>query len=116
VTVVALGTAVALNWETLALRVSFLTAERRPALLSDAKWKNPASALMFSSRFANGVHENELIDWLESNNFTVDRKAGRASRLVQSLPCNEAIEVTWSRQPDGTIAGTEALVSEAGCL
>jgi hypothetical protein len=71
---------------------------------------------MFSSRFHDGVQESELIEWLESNKFTIERETGRANRLIQSLPCNEAIEVTWWRQPDSTIAGAEAQVSEAGCL
>jgi hypothetical protein len=97
-----------------------LIAERRPALLADAMWKEPASARMFLARFADGVQESELIEWLESNEFTIDRDYGRghgvATRRVYGFPCNEGIKVSWSRRPDGTIADAEVLVSEKGCL
>jgi hypothetical protein len=114
--VVAIGTVAAVTWERLAVVVAIIASERRPALLTDAKWRDPASARMFSSRFPDGVQESELIEWLESNKFTIDKETGRANRLIQSLPCNEVIEVTWWLQADGTIAGAEAKVSEAGCL
>ena len=114
--IVALGVVAAFNWERLAVLVAILASERRPELLTDAKWKDPASARMFLSRFKDGVRESELIDWLEANKFTVDRPAGRATRLMKSLPCSEVINVTWSRQPDGTIASAQAEVFEAGCL
>jgi hypothetical protein len=88
----------------------------RPSLLADAHWDAPASAQRFLSRFPPSANEGELIAWLESNNFMVDRNAGRASRLVHSLPCNERIEITWSKLSDNVIGRAEARVSEAGCL
>lgn len=114
--IVALSVVAAFNWERLAVVVAILASERRPELLADANWKNPASARKFSSRFADGVHEDELIAWLEANKFTIDRPAGRANRIMKSLPCNEVINVTWLRQPDRTIAGAQAEIFEAGCL
>ena len=114
--VVALGAAALIYREPLALGVAFLAAERRPSLLSDARWKDPASAEKFSSRFADGTRESELLEWLGSNGFTISEDAERARKLVQGFPCNEGIEVNWSRQPDGTIASAQAEVFEAGCL
>jgi hypothetical protein len=107
---------VALNWNWLMLTGAIATAERRPALLSDAEWNKPDTAHAFKNRFPLGTSESQLVSWLESNNFEVKRAAGKAKRLVRSLPCNEFIQVTWTTSPANEIANVEVRVSEAGCL
>lgn len=114
--VMALGAFVALNWQTLALSAAFALAERRPALLVDAEWNEPASARRFLNRFPPGANENELLEWLDSNKFEIDRDAGWADRMISSLPCNERIEIKWSTGPNDTIDDLDVRVSEAGCL
>lgn len=106
---------IALNLDHLAFASAVLTAERRPALLADAQWNEPASARRFSMRFHSGTGERELLAWLESNKFTVEPGAGHATRLIRSLPCNEFLDVTW-RASGHVISSAEARVSEAGCL
>ena len=113
--VVVVGAIVALNWQWFSLTAAFVLAERRPALLADAEWNEPASTRQFSNRFPPGTNESELLAWLQSNKFTVDRGAGHATRLISSLPCNEFVDVTW-RTAGHAISGAEARVSEAGCL
>lgn len=115
-TVVILGAVVALNWQGIALGVAVHFAERRPALLADAEWNQPVTARSFLSRFQPGTSEAELLEWLNSNDFSVDRDSGRADRLIRSLPCNERVEVRWSSAPGDAIASAEARISEAGCL
>ena len=115
-TVLILGTVVALNWQSVALGLAVSLSERRPALLADAKWNQPATARSFLSRFRPGTKESALLEWLNSNDFTVDRDSGRANRLISSLPCNERVEITWSKASDDAIVNAEARVSEAGCL
>ena len=88
----------------------------RPELLSDAEWGKSGSARRFEQRFSPGSREADLLAWLEGNHFAVDRRSGRANRRVESLPCNERIEVAWAANPAGRIARATALVSEAGCL
>lgn len=109
-------TVVALNWQWFTFAVAVAFAERRPALLADAQWGEPASAHRFSNRFGVGASEAELLEWLESNEFTVDRETGQASRLIRGLPCNEAVEIRWTKTSGDVLAGAEARVSEAGCL
>jgi hypothetical protein len=113
---VVLGATVALNWNTVTFAVAVSSADRRPVLLVDAEWNEPASAYKFLNRFQLGTHESELVGWLESNNFKVDSDAGRATRLIRSLPCNEQIEIKWSRMLNDTLDNVQVLVSEAGCL
>jgi len=114
VAIVFVGALVALNWQGLALSLAIISAEHRPALLNDARWNDPASAHLFAARFRHGTQEKDLLEWLAANKFTVDR-TGLATRRIQSLPCNESVEVTWSKAGD-TIVDAEARVSEAGCL
>jgi hypothetical protein len=114
--IVILVAIIALNWNWLLLTVAIATAEQRPALLSDARWNEPATAHAFNERFPPGTPEARLVKWLESNNFAVDRPAGRANRLVHGLPCNENIQVVWTRSNADKIGTVEARVSEAGCL
>lgn len=111
-----IGTVVALNWQWFTFAVAVVLAERRPALLADAQWDEPASARRFSNRFRAGASEAELLEWLESNEFTVDRDTGQASRLIRGLPCNEAVEIRWSKTSGDVLASAEARVSEGGCL
>jgi hypothetical protein len=110
------GAIVALNWQWVSLTAAFVLAERRPALLADAQWNDSASAHQFSNRFRSGTSERELLEWLEANRFIVDPGAARARRLIHSLPCNESVEITWSRASGDKIAGARAVVHEAGCL
>ena len=112
----ALTAIVALNWQWFSLTAAFVLAERRPALLADAQWDDPASAHQFSNRFRSGTSERELLAWLETNKFTVDPGVSHARRLIRSLPCNEGVEITWSKTAGDTIARAEARVYEAGCL
>lgn len=114
--VVALGALAALNWQTVTFSWAIASAERRPALLADAEWNEPATARRFLNRFQPGTNENELLEWLESNKFDVDRNAGHATKLISSLPCNERVEIKWSRRPNNTLDNVDARVSEAGCL
>jgi hypothetical protein len=114
--VAVVGVAIVLNWRMFALALAFSTSERRPALLADAQWNAPASAHDFLNRFRTGTEERELLGWLQSNEFKVDRSSGRAERVVRSLPCNEHIEVIWSKALDHTIDKAEVRLSEAGCL
>ena len=114
--VVALAGIVALNWHSFLLMTAIAISERRPALLSDADWNAPASAHAFKERFPPGTPEAQLLEWLESNNFAIDWSAGQAERLVRSLPCNEYIQITWTRSPPDKLGDVEARVTEAGCL
>ena len=88
--------------------------EQRPALLRDAEWTKPAPA--FGRKFHKGVPESELLSWLRINRFVVERGTHVATRRIQSLPCNERVEVEWSTGGDGLLQGADARVSEAGCL
>lgn len=116
VAAMALSAFVALNWQTLTLSAAFFLAERRPALLVDAEWNEPASARKFLNRFPPGTNESELLEWLNSNKFDIDRNAGQADRLISGLPCNEIVKIKWSRKPNNTIDDVDVRVSEAGCL
>ncbi|HVY83490.1 MAG TPA: hypothetical protein VG943_00025 [Caulobacterales bacterium] len=111
--VAVIVTIVALNWQWFALSAAFVLAERRPALLANAQWDQPARK--FSEHFHAGTGERELLAWLESNKFTVERGARHATRLISSLPCNEFVDVRWQASGE-TINAAEARVSEAGCL
>jgi hypothetical protein len=114
--VVGIGALAALNWPRLFYAAAMLVAEKRPALLVDAKWNEPTSAHKFSARFHPGTSEGDLLTWLEANKFKVDRQAGRATRRIGGLPCNEEVEVKWRKGPGGALTDATALVREAGCL
>jgi hypothetical protein len=111
--VAVIATIVALNWQWFTFAAAVVLAERPPALLAVAQWNQPARR--FSEQFHASTDERELLAWLESNKFTVERGAGHATRLIRSLPCNEFVDVRW-RAVSGTISSAEARVSEAGCL
>jgi len=89
-------------------------AEHRPALLRNAEWKKPAP--VFGRRFHKGVPESELLSWLRANQFVIERATRVATRRIQSLPCNERVEIKWSTSGEGLLQGADARVSEAGCL
>jgi hypothetical protein len=107
---------VALNFETIIFASSVLLAEKRPALLRDAQWSDPASAQLFRGEFRAGTDEEKLLVWLERNHFDIDRLARRASRLVEGLPCNERVAVTWAVDGQNRLRASEVTVTEAGCL
>jgi len=106
----------AANLNTLGLSLAIVTAEHRPDLLSDARWKTPATAVRFARRFGAGAQEADLVSWLRANKFQIDRPKGHARRLVKSLPCNEDVEVDWNADEQGRLGSATAVVSEAGCL
>jgi hypothetical protein len=110
----AIGGWVVANGNALALTLAILTAEPRPALLRDAS-NDPASAHAFERRFGPGSAEPELETWLRANKFSIDRE-GHASRFLQSLPCNEAIDVAWTTGASHRIETSSVRVTEAGCL
>src|SRR5262245_66550234 len=114
-TVVVIGAVAALNRQWLSFAAAVVLAERRPALLADAQWDQPASAHRFSVRFQSGTSERELLAWLSSNKFDVEPGAGHATRLIRSLPCNEFVDLRWRAAAD-VIGFAEARISEAGCL
>ena len=115
VVAVALVTITALNWQWVALSFAILTAEKRPALLQDAKWNDEGSAKAFRARFHPGAPESDLTSWLQANKFSTTA-TGEATRRISSLPCSETIEVRWSASPDRHLADAAARVSEGGCL
>ena len=105
-----------LNMQNLLWGVVVISAEKRPALLADAAWDQPASARAFTSRFRSGTDGEELLAWLATNKFAIDQRAGRATRLVRSVPCNESIQVAWNTLPGNKIDKATARIREAGCL
>jgi hypothetical protein len=106
---------VILNRQAIGLSLAFLLAERRPALLADARWGDASSAHQFEKRFKRGVPERELTAWLKKYRFKVG-PAGHASKLVSSLPCNEHVSVDWTDDTQGRLERATVLLSEAGCL
>lgn len=106
----------ALNFQWIMLTAGFATAEGRPALLSDAEWGKPASARKFANRFAPGVAQSDLLEWLDANRFAVDQANKNASRKIGSLPCAEDVRITWATDPRGNLKAANAQVSEGGCL
>lgn len=112
----ALAGLAAANWDGIALALAVSSAEGRPALLRDATWNNPASALLFRRTFSRGVPESSLLGWLDTNRFTIDRTGGHAERRIRGIPCNEQATIEWTRGPGGTIEHASATLSEAGCL
>jgi hypothetical protein len=104
------------NWQGIFLGVSMLLADERPELIKDAGWNDPASAQKFNSRFGSGVRVGELIAWLRENEFAVNGEQSRADRRIQSLPCNENIEIEWQVDKEGLLSGAKATITEAGCL
>ena len=114
--VLALVAVVALNFETIKFASAVLFAERRPSLLRDAQWDDPASAQLFQREFRAGADEEKLLTWLERNRFDIDQRAGRADRHVAGLPCNEQVAVTWAADGQGRLSESTVIVTEAGCL
>lgn len=107
---------VVLNFETIIWASAVLLAEKRPSLLRDAKWNDPASTQLFQGEFGAGTDEANLLEWLERNRFDIDRPGRRADRLVEGLPCNERVAVTWAADSQSRLQESEAIVTEAGCL
>ena len=107
---------IALNLDHLAFASAVLSAERRPTLLRDVEWNHPGSAHAFQQRFGPGTSEAALITWLQENRFVIDRRSANAHRLVQSLPCNEEIEIQWTRIRPAEIGAATVRISDAGCL
>jgi O-methyltransferase involved in polyketide biosynthesis len=102
--------------QTVGLSAAAVTAERRPSLLNDARWRHPESAVKFGQRFHQGVAEGELLSWLDAHHFETDRSKHEARRLTRGFPCNEAIHVSWTDDATGRIDAATAEVREAGCL
>ena len=109
---IALAGLVLTNLQWISLAIAILTSAERPALLSDAHWKQPSAR--FRAHFPPGTPETELRRWLTHNRFVIEQP-GVARRLIESLPCNEGIEVTWTAR-DGRLTAANATVEEAGCL
>ena len=114
--IAGLAALVWLNFDRIMLAVAIGNSEDRPELLSDARWNQSASAVGFEERFVRGAPTSGLVAWLEENEFTIDAGAGRASKRIQSLPCNENVTVTWEADAAGRLINADALISEAGCL
>lgn len=112
----ALAGLAAANWDGIALALAVSSAEGRPALLRDATWNDPASALLFRRTFSHGVPESSLLGWLDANRFTIDRTGGHAERRIRGVPCNEQATIEWTRGPGSAIEHASATMSEAGCL
>lgn len=111
-----LGLIIALNWQIVVFGIAVASSESRPALLEGAGWNDPGSAVRFNQRFAKGTAERDLIAWLHDNRFAVDPHNKRAERLIESLPCNERVEINWSAPFGDTLKDASATVHEAGCL
>jgi hypothetical protein len=115
IAVIAVSGFVLFNWQSLLFASAVAASDKRPALLRDAEWDKPETALAFRGRFRRGSSEASLMQWMKANNFKIDQQARRASLKVGGLPCAEAVAVSWT-VIDGSIGATEAVVSEAGCL
>ncbi|MBS7671440.1 hypothetical protein [Croceicoccus gelatinilyticus] len=109
---IALALLIAMTWQNIMLGIGFALADKRPALLGDARWDTPV--LAFQQRFDEGTPEADLLRWLDDNKFE-DVHRGGASRTIHGLPCQERVEVRWSAI-DGVIIESSAVVSEEGCL
>ena len=114
--VAAVVALIAFNFETIMWAAAVLLAERRPALLHDAQWSNPGSAHLFQGEFSAGTDEGKLLAWLERNRFDIDQSGRRADRLVEGLPCNERVVVTWAADSQSRLQESTVIVTEAGCL
>lgn len=114
--VVALAALIYLFRGPIGLTLAIASAERRPELLRDAEWGKQRSARLFERQFHSGASESQLLSWLSDNRFTIDRETARASRRVQSLPCNESIDIRWASDDGGRLISATAMVQEAGCL
>ncbi len=114
--VALLGGLIYISRDSIGTGLAVSSAESRPGLLSDAEWGERGSARLFERRFHRGIPESELLSWLSDNRFIIDRPAARASRRVESLPCNERIDVRWTKDDGGGLIGATAMVHEAGCL
>lgn len=105
-----------LTRQTFWFSAAALQADRRPALLNDARWDDPSSALEFSNRFPLGTDASELEVWLIANEFRINPEDGRATRIITSLPCNEEIEVEWISDANRHLLRADVTIREAGCL
>lgn len=108
--------ALALGWRQILFAYAVFAAEKRPALVADAEWGKPETAVAFGKRFGRGVPERELLTWLSENRFSLYPPQHRAERLVLGMPCNENIVVTWSADAARRIEHAAATVRAAGCF
>ncbi|PVM91462.1 hypothetical protein [Caulobacter endophyticus] len=104
------------NWQLLLGLFWVMTAERRPALLRDAKWDQPASAVRFEARFHTGAPEPELLKWLGRNSFRVNRSERSATRDIAGFPCTEALRIDWAADQAGRLTRRQATVRQIACL
>lgn len=116
VLVTCLGILVAVFWTNINFGVAVLLAERRPELLRDAGWEDPASAQSFLARFPIGSPASELVKWLQANKFEFDKTESKASLYVRGFPCNEIINIAWSSDAAGNLTRREAFLPPGGCL
>lgn len=103
------------SWRPLLFSSAVATSDRRPSLLADAEWGKSNEARAFGRRFHAGVLEADLLTWLETNGFRVDRVDRSGQRRLEGVPCAEDINVIWSTE-DQRISRADAVVSEGGCL
>jgi hypothetical protein len=114
--VLGIGIVAAMNLRGILLGAAMLSDDSRPALLTNARWNDPASAHKFNSTFSPGTSVDELIGWLKQNGFTLTSGKGHAERQLKSLPCNERLVVEWQSDNQSRIVVASAAVSESGCL
>ena len=101
----------AFNFQSIAVALAVATAEKRPTLLNDAQWDKPLSARKFHEQFAPGTSERELLAWLETNRFRVDRTNKSADRSDKGVPCNERVNVTQQTSAKGQLSDARAEVA-----
>lgn len=110
------GILVAAFWTPINFGLAAILAERRPELLRDAGWEDPASAHAFLARFPTGSPASELVRWLQANKFELDEAKGKARLYVRGFPCNEIINIAWSSDAAGKLTRREAFLPPGGCL
>jgi hypothetical protein len=115
IAVAALGLLTAITWPAVPFAAAVLLAEKRPALLADIRFNQPDSDKAFRARFHPGMPEAELLAWLETNRFSIDRANRKATRHIDGLPCSEVAEIRWSVQGPA-LAEARAAVADRGCL
>lgn len=103
-------------WPGLAVGTAALSAETRPALLSDVGWGKAGSVSRFEARFRAGSPASALLAWLEANDFSVDPAGHRAHRDIRGVPCQQSVTVDWQADLHGNLIDANAAIAEAGCL
>ncbi|MCM8557988.1 hypothetical protein [Sphingomicrobium sediminis] len=91
-------------------------AKTRPELFANATVTD--SAPEFHQRFPDGTYESELIEYLESEGFTIEVQANQLRkatlRIVRS-DCGEEIDVSWYINAAGKIHNTSAYAEDSLC-